>query len=1444
MTSTIDRPDTIEAAPATRSYRYPGSPPFRDQEVDRLLFKGRDHESRTVLHSILSSELFLLYAVSGLGKSSLLNAGVMQELRDRGYWPVSVRLNDPRVPPAVAIESQIIDAAAKDPAIDLDRTPGYVTDPEDTPHLWDVLGSVEVWRGNRLEHLVVVLDQFEELFTLEWPDEIRRRFIAEFGEVVRHSRADADPDQDTDVDGRTGNGTAPDGHAPLVPPPAVKFVLVVREDALGELEALSDDVPQVLQHRFRLGPLDPDQALAAIREPALVADEHLVTQRFAYSEEAAQQILHFLQHTERASATTIAEANRSRSSVDPSQLQIICQYVERRVLPTKPARSTDGVIEIEAADLGGLDGLRSILGDFYRRTVESFPDAEQKKIRELCEKGLISQSERRLSLESEAIVGTFGVQPHVLDELVDHRLVRAEPRVGSVYYELAHDTLVQPILKDRLERQRARARKRVRWIAIAVGIAAFVAAVVALVFAVNAVSDSDDAAEGTDGDGAQPEPTAPPTTEPPSPPIAIGSVELGEISEAGAVASFRLEPASEPLAVLVRARPGSENLNLAVAVTSPSGARRSQDQLGAGSPETIIVPATDVPAGSESTTEVSISSNDGSTGLFDVIVESAQVVSLDAAAQGSPTGGDEPGSRMAGVIGEPGGVAVYAVEADSSIAFDVSPGDGQSSSGGSQDKGLDSIVEIIDPSGVGRIVDAGGPGEPETTTIRGDEGQTLVVVRGYQSSVGDFEATAQAVDRIVLSVGDALRDQVVEGGQPLEYAVQVRTPVAVLVTPTDDFDARLEIAGPDGASRVIDGGSAGAIEVADLAERGEHVIRVTSFAETTGGFAISAIPVVPIGSEGDDLPVALPAALDVGDDLGDVTSLRVTADDPEEVLAIQIRDSGGFVLTDLRAESAGDAVSAIVDTAIGSPGARLLLVTSDDGAGGGTVTRWSTDSAPLDLDSSSDVTEAPVAFDVTSAIGDLVVVTATPQDPADVVTLRVNSNAGFTVNQASSAVAGDPVSVVVINDASTAVGDLRIVAASALGNAEIDLDLTLVEPVEVGLDQPLDEEFTAPSVIDLATIQTDLLVVSAQPGDPSEMLTLEGLDADGFRTAFAQSPTAGQPATLVITDDGFGVGLGVQRVVITSNRTPGSFRLELSERIGEPLVVDGPSVTARAPAVLGFDPPNSPLVVVRLQPLAPDDIIEARITGEVFGRLVEARSPSPGVPVAVLLDPPDFADGLLDLIVNPGGGVADVDAAVETVVPVPLRPDGRVTLESGPAIFEIDVNDDESWTFVAQSDASSSFLTAQAYSPRGVLLDTPAVYQPLPTVEQLPAEVIELFPQEVRDLFADGLPATVEEAIAQLNEADLLDEVTSVLNQNDVAVDALLGGSAASTAPARVSLDVGSSGSGRYRVLVTSVDPDAEITVELVPPLIGEPISAPADAVVGSGPVAPPGEGG
>ena len=58
---------------------------------------------------------------------------------------------------------------------------------------------------------------------------------------------------------------------------------------------------------------------------------------------------------------------------------------------------------------------------------------------------------------------------------------------------------------------------------------------------------------------------------------------------------------------------------------------------------------------------------------------------------------------------------------------------------------------------------------------------------------------------------------------------------------------------------------------------------------------------------------------------------------------------------------------------------------------------------------------------------------------------------------------------------------------------------------------------------------------------------------------------------------------------------------------------------------------------------------------------------------------------------------------------------------------------------------------------------------------QLPPEVSELFSDEVTELFADGLPATMDEATEMLSEAGLLDEVSQVFSNNPEAWEALRG---------------------------------------------------------------------
>jgi tetratricopeptide (TPR) repeat protein len=109
---------------------------------------------------------------------------------------------------------------------------------------------------------------------------------------------------------------------------------------------------------------------------------------------------------------------------------------------------------IEAEDLGGKEGMRRVLKLFYERQVNSFKVfSTRKKVRKLCEKGLISSKNNRLSLAQEEIEKDFKLSQDSLNVLVKTRLLRTEPRLGSVHYELSHDTLVKPIIEAQRKRQ-------------------------------------------------------------------------------------------------------------------------------------------------------------------------------------------------------------------------------------------------------------------------------------------------------------------------------------------------------------------------------------------------------------------------------------------------------------------------------------------------------------------------------------------------------------------------------------------------------------------------------------------------------------------------------------------------------------------------------------------------------------------------------------------------------------------------------------------------------------------------------------------------------------------------------------------------------------------------------------------------------------------------------
>ncbi len=445
---------TTNGATANRSMldshtRYPGAQPFSDDEISRKTFFGRKRESADLANKILANRLVVVYAESGLGKTSLLNAGVAQLLRNEKSLPLIVRVNDVQHGPSTSILEGIRTAADRQM---VEYAPGSQAS------LWHFFKTAEFWQGDLLLTPVVILDQFEELFTLQ-SAEARAAFLLDLGFLVRGVPPSTTPQ--TDVD-QTKNGDL--HHVLTETPPALRLVFSLREDYLGSLEEAADWIPQILDHRFRLLPLSVEAAVEALTGPAEIDDNILQTKPFTYTPETVTTIITHLSRRSGRPITvkhkkgkdgwkSLFRRSRQQSTysvryVEPFQLQLICQRIERIVAERQ--QRTGSALTITMQDIGGEAALRATLQDFYKQEIRALSSLRQRRaVRRLCEEYLISPEGRRLSIDGHEIHRQLKLSGEILGKLVDRRLLRSDHRADSTYYELSHDTLIEPILATR-----------------------------------------------------------------------------------------------------------------------------------------------------------------------------------------------------------------------------------------------------------------------------------------------------------------------------------------------------------------------------------------------------------------------------------------------------------------------------------------------------------------------------------------------------------------------------------------------------------------------------------------------------------------------------------------------------------------------------------------------------------------------------------------------------------------------------------------------------------------------------------------------------------------------------------------------------------------------------------------------------------------------------------
>jgi len=403
---------TSEQAATSVDEPWPGLLTYR--ESDTQYFQGRKTETEDLQRFVMRERITVLYGLSGLGKSSLLQAGLFPRLRKENVFPVYVRFDFTQSAPDFVqqLRNAIVIAAQSGDASRHIEVPA-VTDGET---LWEFFHRDQNIFWNALNEPVtplLVLDQFEELFTLGKSNTgvmaATQRFIEQLADLVEgrvpehvKARVDSNPSEATSF--------AFTRHQ-------YKVLISIREDFLADLEALRARMPMIGFNRMRLRRMNGKAGLQVVNQAPHLIDP-----------DVAERVVRFV--GAESDGTPLEQLE-----IEPALLSVVCRELNTQ-------RAKRGELRITANLLEGSQ--EQVLTEFYERSTRELPT-----LREFIEDRLLTGSGYRDSVALETALATPGVTADAVALAVERRLLRREDRGDVPRIELTHDLLARVVKASR-----------------------------------------------------------------------------------------------------------------------------------------------------------------------------------------------------------------------------------------------------------------------------------------------------------------------------------------------------------------------------------------------------------------------------------------------------------------------------------------------------------------------------------------------------------------------------------------------------------------------------------------------------------------------------------------------------------------------------------------------------------------------------------------------------------------------------------------------------------------------------------------------------------------------------------------------------------------------------------------------------------------------------------
>jgi WD40 repeat protein len=439
-------PPQAAAQPAAGT-PYVGLVPYREE--DAAFFFGRDRENEIVTGNLRAAQLTIVYGASGVGKSSLLEAGVIHDLhREVLANAVAGRERPPfaicsfrawRDEPLPALVEAIRAAAAE--ALGDAELGAW---PPGTP----LVDTLRAWT-DRVRTLLVVLDQFEDYFLYHAEEDGEGTLAVELPRIVN------DPNL------------------------RVHVLLSIREDAWAKLDRFKGRIPRLFANYVRIENLNRAAAREAIEEPVRAWNELAPPGERPYTVERPALVEAVIDATAAGRLTLAGSGDGVRPTVAGADaieapfLQLVMERIWRATVAA-------GSRELTLARLDELGGAERIVKGHLDDALGALTPAEQEVAADSF-RYLVTSSKTKIAYSASDVAewtGRDGTEiSAVLEKLCRGesgrilRHVAPSDESEPMRYELFHDVLAEPIRDwrrgyDQERDRRAAFRRHARVLAV------------------------------------------------------------------------------------------------------------------------------------------------------------------------------------------------------------------------------------------------------------------------------------------------------------------------------------------------------------------------------------------------------------------------------------------------------------------------------------------------------------------------------------------------------------------------------------------------------------------------------------------------------------------------------------------------------------------------------------------------------------------------------------------------------------------------------------------------------------------------------------------------------------------------------------------------------------------------------------------------------------------